>query len=993
MMARLRERLKAKVLSSWQHDLEICMKNLKIFLITTLMKLMLLVLQFLLLALEDITYSDDEEDVRAEADFTNLETNITVSHIPTTRVHKDHHVTQIISDLSSATQTKSMTRMVKDQGGLTQINNEDFHTCMFACFLLQEEPKRVHQALKDPSWIEAMQEELLQFKMQKMDVKIAFLYVTIKEEVYVCQPLGFEDPDYPDKVYKVVKALYGLHQAPRAWYETLKPDGIFISQDKYVAEILRKFGLTDGKSASTPIDTEKPLLKDPDGEDVDVHTYRSMVGSLMYLTSLRLDIMFAVCACAHFQVTPTALHLHAVKRIFKYLKGKPHLGLWYPKDSPFNLVAYSDSDYAGASLDRMSTTGGYQFLGCRLISWQCKKKTVIATSSTEAEYVAATSCCAHVLWIQNQLLDYGLIVSAVSLKFLLLVLLWLQLSSAFQQGRKRIFRVETPLFEGMIVAQQADDVADEVAANVDVDDVPAADAEPTLPSPTPTTQPLPPPPPQELPFISQNLEQAKISQALEITRLKERVKILEKKNKVKVSGLRRLKKVGTAQRVESFADTVMDDQEDAYKQGEIIANIDTYKDVTLKDVADDKVEENVLSMHDDEPEPIELKEVVELVTTAKLMTDLVTAAATITAATTPITAATITVVPSAARRRKGVVIRDLKETTTSSTIIHSEPKSKDKGKGIMVQEPKPLKKQARIEYDEAYARELEAELNKNINWDDVIEHVKEKGKQDNVVLRYQALKRKPQTEAQARKNMMIYLRNMVGFKLDYFKGMSYDDIRLIFEKYFNSNVTFLEKTKKQLEEEESRALKRTSKSLKEKATKKQKLDEEDDVIEHVKEKGKQDNVVLRYQALKMKPQTEAQARKNMMIYLRNMAGFKLDYFKGMSYDDIRLIFKKYFNSNVAFLEKTKEQLEEEESRALKRTSESLEEKATKKQKLDEEVEELKKHLQIVPNDDDDVYTEATPLALKIHVVDYKIYTENNKPYYKIIRADGFTSYS
>ncbi|GJT57090.1 hypothetical protein Tco_0992144, partial [Tanacetum coccineum] len=197
----------------------------------------------------------------------------------------------------------------------------------------------------------------------------------------------------------------------------------FISQDKYVTEILKKFGFTDVKTASTPMETQKPLLKDEDGKEVDVHLYRSMIGSLMYLTSSRPDIMFVVCACARYQVNPKVSHLHAVKRIFRYLKGQPKLGLWYPKDSPFDLVAYTDSDYAGASLDRKSTTGGCQFLGCRLISWQCKKQTVVANSTTEAEYckkqtvvanstteaeyVAASSCCGQVLWIQNQLLDYG----------------------------------------------------------------------------------------------------------------------------------------------------------------------------------------------------------------------------------------------------------------------------------------------------------------------------------------------------------------------------------------------------------------------------------------------------------------------------------------------------------------------------------------------------------------------------------------------------------
>nr|GEY00047.1 putative ribonuclease H-like domain-containing protein [Tanacetum cinerariifolium] len=181
--------------------------------------------------LEDITYSDDEEDVGAEADFTNLETTITVSPIPITRVHKDHHVTQIIGDLSSATQIKSMKRVAKDQGRLSQINNEDFHTCMFACFLLQEEPEREEgidykEVFAPVARIEAIRlflayASFMGFMMYQMDAKSTFLYGTIDEEVYVCQPLGFEDPDYPNKVYKVVNALYGLHQAPRVWYKTL----------------------------------------------------------------------------------------------------------------------------------------------------------------------------------------------------------------------------------------------------------------------------------------------------------------------------------------------------------------------------------------------------------------------------------------------------------------------------------------------------------------------------------------------------------------------------------------------------------------------------------------------------------------------------------------------------------------------------------------------------------------------------------------------------
>nr|GEU97416.1 putative ribonuclease H-like domain-containing protein [Tanacetum cinerariifolium] len=240
------------------------------------------------------------------------------------------------------------------------------------------------------------------FEVYQMDVKSAFIYGKIKEEVYICQPLGFEDPDFPSKVYKVEKALYGLHQAPRAWSMrelafflglkvNQKEDGIFISQDNYVAKILKKFVFFEVKTASTPMETQKPLLKDEDGEEVDVHIYRLMIGSLMYLTSSSPDIMFVVCAYAIYHVNPKVSHLHAVKRILRYLQGPSKLGLWYPKDSPFDLMAYTDSDYAGASLDRKSTIGGCQFLMCRLISWQCKKQTVIANSTTKSEYVAASN--------------------------------------------------------------------------------------------------------------------------------------------------------------------------------------------------------------------------------------------------------------------------------------------------------------------------------------------------------------------------------------------------------------------------------------------------------------------------------------------------------------------------------------------------------------------------------------------------------------------------
>ncbi|GKE55386.1 putative ribonuclease H-like domain-containing protein [Tanacetum coccineum] len=380
------------------------------------------------------------------------------------QIHSSHPTSLILGDPTSAVQTRSkvntssgahaFVRYVQKQ---KRTNHKDFHHCLFACFLSQHEPKKISEALEDESWVDAMQEKLLQFEIQKiwvlvdlpygkkaigtkwvyrnkkdergvvvrnkarlvaqghrqeegidydevfapvarieairiflafasymgfivyqMDVKSAFLYGKIDEEVYVTQPPGFLDPKYPHKVYKVVKALYGLHQAPRAWYATLstfllkngyrrgtidktlfikkestkkswcdefealmksqfqisslgeltffvglqvkqRTDGIFISQDKYVAEILKKFDFVNVKTVSTAIETQKPLVNDEEANDVDVHLYRSMIGSLMYLTASRPDIMFAVCACSRFQVTQKSSYLSAVKRIFRRL--------------------------------------------------------------------------------------------------------------------------------------------------------------------------------------------------------------------------------------------------------------------------------------------------------------------------------------------------------------------------------------------------------------------------------------------------------------------------------------------------------------------------------------------------------------------------------------------------------------------------------------------------------------------------------------------------
>ncbi|GJU00932.1 retrovirus-related pol polyprotein from transposon TNT 1-94 [Tanacetum coccineum] len=273
----------------------------------------------------------------------------------------------------------------------------------------------------------------------QMDVKIAVLNGNLREEVYVSQLDGFVDKDNPNHVYKLKKALYGLKQAPRAWYDMLSsflisqdfskgsvdptlfiyrdgkelllisqsPRGIFINQSKYDLKTLKKYGFNSCDPVDTPMVEKSKLDEDKEGKAIDPSHYRGMIGTLLYLTASRPDLQFAICMCARYQARPTEKHLNAVKRIFRYLKGTVHRGLWYPKDSSIALTAFADADHAGCQDTRRSTSGSMQLLGDRLVSWSSKRQKSAAISNTEAEYIALSGCCAQILWMRSQLTDYG----------------------------------------------------------------------------------------------------------------------------------------------------------------------------------------------------------------------------------------------------------------------------------------------------------------------------------------------------------------------------------------------------------------------------------------------------------------------------------------------------------------------------------------------------------------------------------------------------------
>nr|GEY45501.1 copia protein [Tanacetum cinerariifolium] len=653
----------------------------------------------------DITYYDDEDDVGADADFNNLETSITVSPIPTSRVQKDHHVTQIIDDLSSTTQTRSVTKVVKDQ-------------------VARIEAIRLFLAYAS----------FMGFMVYQMDVKSAFLYGTIKEEVYVCQPLGFEDPDHPDKdlcksFEKLMKDKFQMSLMGELTFflglqVKQKKDGIFISHDKYVAEILRKFILQEGKSGSTPIDTKKSLLKEPNGEDVDVHTYRAeyvaaatCCAQVLWIQNQPLDygdspllgvnrprcdedrlglielmvFLLPKVKKVGIRVNAVDLQVSAVRHMLLLLVQKLllfSLTNWCCSLSAVSYIKYAltvnPNIYVSYIKQFWTTVAVKRVNGVTRLQALVDKKKVAVTEATIREALHLDDAegvdCLPNEEIFAELAIIGYEKPSTKLTFYKAFFLsqwnlvrniesptkfymyhrFLQLMIRKQVG-KGFSRVETPLFESMLVEQQVDEEGD---ANENVEEVnagdfakgdvsaahgevPTIDEEPSILSPTPPTPP--PQPPHDIPSTFQ--VQPTLTQSPQ--------------------------RAGTSQRVETSDETMLDD---VSKQGRMIAKMDEDDVVVLKDdkeedrevadavkdVEEAKVDESaqyqerqagsqaeiykidmdhankVLSMEEDETKPAEVQEVVDVVTNTKLITEVVTAASeTVTAASAIINAAKI----------------------------------------------------------------------------------------------------------------------------------------------------------------------------------------------------------------------------------------------------------------------------------------------------------------------------------------------------------------
>uniref|UniRef100_A0A0A9CKP0 Reverse transcriptase Ty1/copia-type domain-containing protein n=1 Tax=Arundo donax TaxID=35708 RepID=A0A0A9CKP0_ARUDO len=276
------------------------------------------------------------------------------------------------------------------------------------------------------AWYECLRDFLVKkgFSIGKADSTLFTKHVD--DELFVCQIyvddiiFGSTNKSFCDEFSKIMTDRFEMSMMGELKFflgfqvKQLK-EGTFICQTKYTKDMLKKFDMENAKPIKTPMQTNGHLDLNEDGEAVDQKVYRSIIGSLLYLCVSRPDIMLSVCMCTRFQAAPKECHLVAVKRILRYLIHTPTLGLWYPKGSSFDLIGYSDADYAGCKVDRKSTSGTCQFLGRSLVSWSSKKQNSVALSTAEAEYIAAGSCCAQLLWMKQTLRDYGCEMSKIPL--------------------------------------------------------------------------------------------------------------------------------------------------------------------------------------------------------------------------------------------------------------------------------------------------------------------------------------------------------------------------------------------------------------------------------------------------------------------------------------------------------------------------------------------------------------------------------------------------
>ncbi|GJV26915.1 putative ribonuclease H-like domain-containing protein [Tanacetum coccineum] len=538
------------------------------------------------------------------------------------------------------------------------------------------------------------------FVVYQMDVKSVFLYGKIEEEVYVCQPLGFEDPDFPNRVYKVEKALYGLHQAPKAWhkgdillvqvyvddiifgstkkelclaFEKLmhekfqmssigertfflgiqvkqKKDGIFISEDKYVEEILKKFRFIEVKTASTPMETQNPLLKDEDGKEVDVYMYRSMIGSLMYLTSSRSDIMFVVCTCARYQVNPKVSHLHVVKRIFS-ARNRQWLQIPQQKLSMWLLQVDVDKCF-GFRIN-------YMIMGEKTVNGEVQlqalvdRKKIVITESTirrdlQLEDAKGTDCLPNAT-IFEQLTLMGMVrnVENVSGKFLMyprFVQVFVNQQVGDMSTHKMIYVIPShtkKIFGNMKREGKADEEVNE--ENV----------------------------------LKHSNDPCSVVRLAEIEELMALVKRLEKKKRSRTHGLRRLYKVGLSRRVESFDEASLGDQEDASKQG-MIADIDADAGITLASTYFD-TNIDMFGVHDLDGDEVFVEKDV-LVKEVSVVEKVTAAATTVSAAT--ITKVDITLAQALAELKS----EKPKTTTTIATTIVTPARTRPRAKGFVIHE-------------------------------------------------------------------------------------------------------------------------------------------------------------------------------------------------------------------------------------------------------------------------------------------------------------------